>query len=76
MDLEVFPCPMCGGDATKALYAGIPVKLCCDMRCACLWGSFSNLVVLLAELGLFDGWFIRYNSYWGAMWYFLTKAAK
>lgn len=49
-------CPCCGHPATKALYAGLPMRLCASADCHFCWGGFS----FLFKLGLpFNGWFIR-----------------
>lgn len=40
-------CPSCGSPATKAMYMGIPLKLCGDTdNCALCWGGFRLLNAL------------------------------
>lgn len=68
-DGVIFPCPRCGGPATKAMYMGIPLKLCGDTKdCCYCWGAMDFLMLYLP----FNGMFIRYRSYWPALWTFLT----
>lgn len=67
---QLFPCPACGGPATKAMYCGLPFKLCGDEECAYCWGPFAFLFDY--DLIPFNGWFIRYENYWSALWEFLT----
>jgi len=66
-------CPECGGPGTKVMYCGIPLKLCGDDDCACLWGFWQFLFVCLVPWNDGQGWvFIRYESYWTCLWDFLT----
>ena len=66
----LYECPSCGSPATKAMYSGLPMRLCGDLdRCAYCWGPCAWLF----ELGLpFNGVFIRYDNYWSCLWEFLT----
>lgn len=69
MESPLYPCPLCGGPGTKAMYMGIPVKLCGDtLECCGCWGACSWLLLWVP----FNGWFIRYDNYWSALWEFLT----
>lgn len=62
-------CPSCGSPATKAMYMGIPLKLCGDTdNCALCWGAFDFFMLILP----FNGWFIRYENYWSCLLEFLT----
>lgn len=69
MKLEkVWVCPLCGGLATKVMYAGIPLKLCLDMTCRACFGKWAPLLRFVP----FNGILIRYDNYWGTLWRFLT----
>lgn len=67
---DLYTCPACGGPATKAMYVGLPMKLCGDVKDCChVWGLWA----FVFDLGVpFNGWMIRYNSYWSCLWEFLT----
>jgi hypothetical protein len=57
-------CPLCGAQGFKVLYAGIPMRLCEDTECAAVWGGGAWLMAWLP----FNGWFVRYERYWPALW--------
>ncbi|HDH51247.1 MAG TPA: hypothetical protein ENH31_00485 [Nitrospirae bacterium] len=58
-------CPTCYWEGTKALYAGIPIKLCTNEECSTVWGFWSFLITLLP----FNGWFFAYEgNYFIALW--------
>jgi hypothetical protein len=60
-------CPLCGAEAWKVLYLGLPMHLCSDSGCSCGWGFWSWI-----HHFHFDGWFVRYSgSYWVALFRFL-----
>lgn len=64
-------CPLCGAPPDKLMYLGLPMKLCSDERCSCLWGFWSFVAV---HCQLNDGgWmFVTYDRYWPALWAWLT----
>ena len=60
-------CPRCDCEAHKVIYLGLPMKLCSDEPCRCLWGFWSWVPVLW-----FNGGFMEYEgSYWPALWHWL-----
>lgn len=66
-------CPACGAQPTRAIYLGVPVWLCLDMRCCSVWGFWSWVPALLPIpnwAGEFT--FLAYDhtrlSWWGAFW--------
>lgn len=61
-------CPNCDGSAMNVMYAGLPMRLCADEACGCLWGFWSWL--LAWEILPFNGAFVRYprGRYWRALW--------
>lgn len=61
-------CPLCGSPASKAMYAGIPLKLCADPLCGYCWGCMAWIMEFIP----FNGWMIRYEHYWLCLWEFLT----
>lgn len=62
-------CPLCDSEALKAIYAGIPVLLCSNRGCNCVWGFWSKAMNLFP----FNGWFLIYTgSYFHALWHWLT----
>jgi hypothetical protein len=61
-------CPLCGSAYTKALYAGIPVKLCLNNECSLMWGFFSIIVTWLPFNGMF---FVYEGNYFKALWCWL-----
>jgi hypothetical protein len=66
-------CPACGSEAMKVLYLGLPMKLCSNESCNCLFGFFSRVAVWIP---ISDGecfCFLGYEgSYWKALWHWLT----
>jgi hypothetical protein len=57
-------CPICTSEATKVIYYGIPVKLCNNIMCNCLFGIFAPLAYRFP----FKGWFYSYEgSYTSAL---------
>lgn len=63
MKESIILCPDCGKPALKAIYLGLPVKICSDDKCALLWGLFS----FVCELH-FNGYFFIYEeSYFKAL---------
>jgi hypothetical protein len=66
---EPTECPTCGELQQKALYMGLPGKLCKDPKCATLTGPAEWAAGIF-----FDGKVFFYTgSYWLALWDFLTK---
>ncbi len=67
---SVMICPSCKSKGTKALYAGIPVKICTNDigECYLVWGFFSPLLTIIP----FNGWFFTYEgNYFAALWEWL-----
>ncbi len=71
---SVFPYPECGYMATKAMYFGVPFKLCANDACALVWGRLDFMIPILLWLDPSEhGWvFIRYENYWHCLWEFVT----
>lgn len=69
-------CPLCGEDgAMKVIYCGLPVKLCANDRCNCMWGFWSKLAAAI-PIATDDGYFafMAYEgSYLKALWHWLTN---
>lgn len=65
-------CINCQRDtADKAIYAGLPVRMCFADDCNTLWGFWSELMLYLP----FNGWFYRYEgSYLVALYHWLRYA--
>lgn len=64
-------CPLCSSSATKAIFAGFPVRLCESEECRCCFGFWAWVV---GNLVPFNGWFMVYHgSYWRALWAWLTR---
>lgn len=62
-------CPLCGkNDTIKAIYFGLPVRLCNDKNCSCMFGLFSEITQYLP----FNGWMMSYTgSYFIALCHWL-----
>jgi hypothetical protein len=70
-------CPLCEGESHAAMVAGVPVRLCKDIRCRCLFGRMGRLAQLVLWLhSMFvpqDGFYFfiyddKKTSYPGAFW--------
>lgn len=61
------PCPECGAKGYKVMYAGIPMRICEHVDGPWIWGGGAWLMDYLP----FNGWFIRYESYWPTLWHWL-----
>lgn len=60
-------CPSCGAKGFKVIYLGLPMKLCSDESCSCLWGFFSSAAFLSH-----NGFFLPYEgSYLIALYHWL-----
>lgn len=63
-------CPMCKTSASKVIAAGLPMKLCDNSNCNCLWGepwaSIYTWFVCPLE-GLFNEGF-SFMAYEGSYW--------
>lgn len=63
-------CQLCGARAHKVICAGIPLKLCSNEDCNCVWGFWSWIFDLLP----FNGYFMIYRKgYLDALWHWLTE---
>ena len=61
--MKEIKCPECGGPASKAIYMGIPVKLCMNQHrpdCALCWGFWSFMMAYVP----FNGCFMAYSGGW------------
>lgn len=71
-------CPLCKSDAHKVIYFGLPMRLCADDNCNCLFGFWSTLANWLPiasedERGEPAFAFMSYEgSYVAALWAWLT----
>jgi len=55
--------------AKKVIYMGLPMSLCSDGNCNCLWGFWS-----IVPCCWFNGCFMEYDgSYWEALWVWLRE---
>jgi hypothetical protein len=63
-------CPRCDRSADKVIYYGLPMRLCESEYCACLFGRWAWIALLLPFNGLF---FVYRCSYPVALWIWLTK---
>jgi hypothetical protein len=62
-------CPICAGPVRKVIYYGLPLRLCEDEECSCLFGFWFWLVEHLP----FNGWMMVYEGAYGpALWHWLT----
>lgn len=63
-------CPLCGSDPVKVIYYGLPMLLCTEDFCSCLYGFWS----FVAEFLPFNGYFYTYEgSYIKALYRWLTQ---
>ena len=46
-DKPIRPCPLWGGESDRIIYYGLPVKLCKDTTCSCVFGFWDWIVDLL-----------------------------
>lgn len=61
-------CPVCGSEYDKIIHGGLPMKLCKNENCSCIWGFWSWWLNIVP----FTGWLIKYeSSYWSALWFYL-----
>jgi|WetSurMetagenome_2_1015567.scaffolds.fasta_scaffold471826_1 hypothetical protein len=62
-------CPICKNkEISKVIYYGLPFKFCMDPKCACLFGLWDWLLVVLP----FNGYlFIYEKGYIKALWQYL-----
>jgi hypothetical protein len=59
-------CPLCGSDASKVIYCGLPMRLCDSGDCNCTFGVWAWVAAYLpiaTEDGEFafmtyDGWYL------------------
>jgi len=61
-------CPICGKGHIKVIYFGLPVKLCEDEECSCMFGFWSHIAQYLP----YNGWLMQYDgNYWIALYHWL-----
>lgn len=69
-------CPLCGASVYKVIYLGLPMLLCREEQCACLFGFWSWIANLLP---ISDGEHFAFFAYSGhympALWAWLTQEA-
>jgi len=62
-------CPLCGCKGTKVIHGGMPMKLCNNDDCNCVWGFWSWWLSVVP----FTGWLFLYRgSYLKALYHWLT----
>ncbi len=61
-------CPRCNSESLKMIYAGLPLRKCTDLTCACAWGlgSYAAAIWFTGAMMAYEG------SYWRALWHWLT----
>jgi hypothetical protein len=60
-------CCVCGSDASRVMYLGLPMWLCNNEGCSIVWGFWSWLPTLW-----FNGAFVKYDGwYLPALWNWL-----
>ena len=64
-------CPLCGEPVLKAIFAGLPLKMCSNDDCQCAWGLGTVAMNLMSNGA---GWalFIYPGSYWVALYHWLS----
>jgi len=68
-------CPRCGGVPLKAIYYGLPVRLCSDEGCSTIWACC--LWDWLIPYFPFNGAMMVYEgSYLGALWHWIGGGSK
>ena len=69
-------CPLCGSQALKIIYLGLPMKLCEEPECSCIWGFWAWVPVKVQVND--GGWsFYAYTgSYISGLWRWLTRFPK
>jgi len=63
----VSKCPLCKSEGVKVIYMALPMKLCSEDHCNCLWGFWSDISTLW-----FTGVFMEYKgAYLPALFHWL-----
>lgn len=72
-------CTQCQHAGRRVIYLGLPMNLCSDVRCSCLWGFWSDVAMWL-PVASYDAhdepmWaFMPYDDWYPqALWRWLTK---
>jgi len=65
-------CPLCKQEESyKIIYFGLPMFLCKNKECNCVWGFWSFITNFVG----FNGWIFTYeDSYWKALWHWLVDS--
>jgi hypothetical protein len=71
-------CPLCKGAASRVIYVGLPMSICEDPGCACLFGFWSFVAPYVPPTFDEDGEpvfaFTTYDDgYLRALWRWLTE---
>lgn len=66
-------CPLCGMFAFKAIYAGLPLRMCSDDQCCCAWGPGTWAMSLFSNG---EGWALMpyEGSYLRALWHWVRHS--
>jgi hypothetical protein len=68
-------CPLCKGAIAKAIFAGLPVKLCRDEGYSCVWGPGTVLMRVLVNKRGWVLWGYK-GSYLVALWHMIWNPSK
>lgn len=61
-------CPLCKSGPIKVIYYGLPVLLCENENCSCMFGFWSYVTDMFPFTGVMMGY---EGSYWPALWHWL-----
>ncbi len=66
MSGKINPCPLCGTFiVSKIIHGGLPMNLCANAECNCVWGFWSWWLFVVP----FTGWVVEYEGgYLKALW--------
>ncbi len=68
-------CPLCDKPIVRALFMGLPVKLCPDDdECGCVYGLGTHLMWLPTRDGRW-AFTVYEGSYWAALWWWMWNGA-
>lgn len=63
-------CPLCASKSIKIIHGGLPMRLCSDEECSCLYGFWSWWTCVIP----FTGYLMVYEGgYFKALWHWLTS---
>lgn len=58
-------CPICGKGHQNVIHGWLPMKICADDQCNCIWGVWSWWLDVVP----FNGWLMVYRgNYFSALW--------